>query len=252
MRHGSAIVMIPFLAVLGFSGDVFAQVSLGLPQIQLGFSQPGSTDEVATGLQIMALLTVLTLAPSIMIMMTSFTRIVIVLSFMRQALGTQQSPPNQVLIGLAVFLTLFSMAPIGTRIHKVALEPYFAEHINFVSAAKRAVVPLRSFMLKQTREKDLALFHTLSKAKQPKTADDVPLTTLIPAFLISEMKTAFQIGFMLFIPFLVVDMVVASVLLSLGMMMLPPILISLPFKLMLFVMVDGWALIVGSLMRSIA
>ena len=241
---------VSLLAVLGIAGEASAQIPLVLPQVQLGFSSPGSAGDVATGLQILALLTVLTLAPSILVMMTSFSRIVIVLSFMRQALGTQQSPPTQVLIGLAMFLTMFSMAPIGARINDQALQPYFSERIDFVTAVQRASVPVRTFMLKQTREKDLALFVSLSGGERPKTADDVPITTLIPAFLISELKTAFQIGFMLFVPFLVVDMVVASVLLSLGMMMLPPILISLPFKLMLFVMVDGWGLIVGSLMRS--
>ncbi len=240
------------MVILGIPREALAQVPLVLPQLQLGFSQPGSTTEVATGLQILALLTVLTMAPSILVMMTSFSRIVIVLAFMRQALGTQQSPPNQILVGMAMFLTLFSMAPVGTRINNEALQPYFAERIDFVTAAKRASIPLRNFMLKQTREKDLALFLSLAGGERPATAKDVPLTTLIPAFLISELKTAFQIGFMLFIPFLIIDMVVASVLLSLGMMMLPPILISLPFKLMLFVMVDGWALIVGSLMRSFA
>ena len=240
------------LTILGMPQEVFAQVPLVLPKLQLGFSQPGSTGEVATGLQILALLTVLTMAPSIIVMMTSFSRIVIVLAFMRQALGTQQSPPNQVLIGMAMFLTLFAMAPVGTRINNEALQPYFAERIDFGTAALKAATPIRNFMLKQTREKDLALFIGLSGGERPASANDVPLTTLIPAFLISELKTAFQIGFMLFIPFLIVDMVVASVLLSLGMMMLPPVLISLPFKLMLFVMVDGWALIVGSLMRSFA
>lgn len=240
------------VAILGEPQDALAQVPFVLPKIQLGFSQPGSTGEVATGLQILALLTVLTMAPSILIMMTSFSRIVIVLAFMRQALGTQQSPPNQILVGMAMFLTLFSMAPVGLRINSEALQPFFAEQIDFTTAAQRASTPLRNFMLKQTREKDLALFLGLAGGERPASANDVPLTTLIPAFLISELKTAFQIGFMLFIPFLIVDMVVASVLLSLGMMMLPPILISLPFKLMLFVMVDGWALIIGSLMRSFA
>lgn len=245
-----SIAGITSMAVIGIPREAIAQIPLVLPQVQLGFSQPGSTGEVATGLQILALLTVLTMAPSILIMMTSFSRIVIVLAFMRQALGTQQSPPNQVLIGMAMFLTLFSMAPVGIRINNEALQPYFAEQIDFRTAAQRAATPLRNFMLKQTREKDLALFLSLSGGERPNTANDVPITTLIPAFMISELKTAFQIGFILFIPFLIVDMVVASVLLSLGMMMLPPILISLPFKLMLFVMVDGWSLIVGSLMRS--
>ncbi|MFC1491124.1 flagellar type III secretion system pore protein FliP [Nitrospinota bacterium] len=250
MIYALASAVIPALAILGMAGDASAQIPLTLPQLQLGFAHPGSTSEVATGLQILALLTVLTLAPSILIMMTSFSRIIIVLSFMRQAMGTQQSPPNQVLIGMAMFLTLFSMAPIGSKINDEALQPFFAERINFVTAVQRAAVPVRNFMFKQTRKKDLALFISLSGSERPNKPDDVAITTLIPAFLISELKTAFQIGFMLFVPFLVIDMVVASVLLSLGMMMLPPILISLPFKLMLFVMVDGWNLIVGSLMRS--
>lgn len=223
---------------------------LVLPQVQLGFGAPTTPTEVATGLQILALLTVLTLAPSILVMTTSFTRIVIVLAFMRQALGMQQTPPNPVLIGMALFLTFFSMAPVGTRIHREALQPYLSDQIDYLTALRRAEAPLRKFMLHQTREKDLALFVRLSRQERPATPADVPITTIIPAFLISELKTAFQIGFMLFIPFLIVDMVIASVLLSLGMMMLPPILISLPFKLMLFVMVDGWALLVGSLMQS--
>ncbi len=241
------------LVLLGPPRAAFAQAApLVLPQLQLGFAQPSSPTQVATGLQILALLTVLTLAPSILVMMTSFTRIVIVLAFMRQALGMQQTPPNQVLIGLALFMTFFSMAPVGARVHREALQPYLSEQIDFMTGLQRAAVPLRVFMLRQTREKDLALFVRLSGGERPATVNDVPLTTLIPAFLTSELKTAFQIGFMLFVPFLIIDMVIASVLLSLGMMMLPPILVSLPFKLMLFVMVDGWALLVGSLMRSFA
>ncbi|MBI3128960.1 MAG: flagellar type III secretion system pore protein FliP [Candidatus Tectomicrobia bacterium] len=240
--------------MLAVPGAAWAQAQGGaplvLPRLQLGFGAPASSGEVATGLQILALLTVLTLAPSILVMMTSFTRIVIVLAFMRQALGMQQTPPNPVLIGLALFLTFFSMAPVGTRIHAEALQPYLSDQIDYMTALRRAEGPLRKFMLHQTREKDLALFVSLSKQERPATPADVPTTTIIPAFLISELKTAFQIGFMLFIPFLIVDMVIASILLSLGMMMLPPVLVSLPFKLMLFVMVDGWALLVGSLMQS--
>jgi flagellar biosynthetic protein FliP len=240
------------LLLLALPGGAGAQAPtpLVLPQIQLGFGPPGSTGQVATGLQILALLTVLTLAPSILVMMTSFTRIVIVLAFMRQALGMQQTPPNTVLVGLALFLTFFSMAPVGTRVYREALQPYMAEHIDHVTALDRASDPIRKFMIHQTREKDLALFVNLSKSPRPARPADVAMTTLIPAFLISELKTAFQIGFLLFIPFLIVDMVIASILLSLGMMMLPPILVSLPFKLMLFVMVDGWSLLVGSLMQS--
>lgn len=233
-----------------FPGSALAQAAASFPQIPLLTVNPQNPQEVATGLQIVALLTVLTLAPAILMMMTSFTRTVIVLGLMRQALGTQQSPPNQVVVGLALFLTMFTMAPVGTRIHKEALNPYFEEQIDYVTALNRAAVPVRKFMLRQTREKDLALFIRLSGSEQPKNISDVALTTIIPAFLISELKTAFQVGFMLFIPFLIIDMVVASVLLSLGMMMLPPILVSLPFKLMLFVMVDGWSLLVSSLMQS--
>ncbi len=245
----AALLLAPIL--LALPGEAFGQaLPLVLPRVEFGLEETITPDKVSTGLQILALMTVLTLAPSILVMMTSFTRIVIVLGFMRQALGTQQSPPTQVLIGLALFLTMFTMVPVGTRINDTALQPYLAEQINHQVALERAVAPIRKFMLKQTRESDLALFIGLSGKGRPRTPDDVPMTTLFPAFLISELKTAFQIGFMLFIPFLIIDMVVASVLLSLGMMMLPPILVSLPFKLMLFVMVDGWALLVGSLMDS--
>jgi flagellar biosynthetic protein FliP len=195
-------------------------------------------------------LTVLTLAPSILVLMTSFTRLAVVLSFLRHALGTQQTPSNQMIAGLALFLTLFIMAPVWQDINEKALQPYLREEITQELALKKAVEPVRHFMLKQTREKDLALFVGMSKMDRPKTANDVPLPVLIPAFVISELKTAFFIGFVLYVPFLVIDMVVASVLLSMGMMMLPPILISLPFKLMLFVLVDGWNLVVGSMVKS--
>ena len=252
MSRGALLLLAALAgALLAPAGMAAAQdLPLMLPQVQIGAGQPTSPAQVATGLQILALLTVLTLAPSILVMMTSFTRIVIVLAFMRQALGMQQTPPNPVLIGLALFLTFFSMTPVGTHIHKEALQPYMNEEIDYLTALRRAEAPVRKFMLHQTREKDLALFVKLSKQERPATPADIPTTTIIPAFLISELKTAFQIGFMLFIPFLGVDMVIASILLSLGMMMLPPILVSLPFKLMLFVMVDGWALLVGSLMQS--
>ena len=205
--------------------------------------------EVSSALQILFLLTILTLAPSILIMTTSFARIIIVLSFLRQAMGTQQTPPTQVLIGLGLFLTLFVMGPTWSEINQNALQPYLNEEISQVDALKMAEAPLKSFMLKQTREKDLSLFVNLGDGQR--TIDsEVEIQSLIPAFIISELKTAFQIGFLIYIPFLILDMVVASILLSMGMMMLPPVLISLPFKLMLFVMVDGWYLIVGSLIRS--
>jgi flagellar biosynthetic protein FliP len=196
------------------------------------------------------MLTVLSLAPSILIMMTSFTRIVVVLSFLRQALGTQQMPPNQLIVGLSLFLSFFVMAPTFKAISTNAIEPFLNEKISQKIAFDRAEGPLREFMFNQTREKDLELFLSLSKEAKPKTRADVPTYVLIPSFVISELKTAFQIGFMLYLPFLVLDMVVASVLMAMGMMMLPPVAIALPFKLLLFVLVDGWELIVGSLVKS--
>jgi flagellar biosynthetic protein FliP len=194
------------------------------------------------------MLTVLSLAPSILVLMTSFVRIVIVLSFVRTALATQQMPPNQVLIGLALFLSFFIMAPTFQEVNDQALTPLFNEEINLEEAYSRASLPLKEFMSAHTRQKDLALFLEYSKAERPETVADIPLTTLVPAFAISEIKTAFQIGFMVFIPFLVIDMIVASVLMSMGMMMLPPVMISLPFKILLFVLVDGWYLVVKSLL----
>jgi flagellar biosynthetic protein FliP len=182
--------------------------------------------------------------------MTSFTRLAVVFSFLRQAVGTQQTPSNQIIAGLALFLTFFIMMPIWQKINNNALQPYLHEEISQEVALKEAINPIRKFMLKQTREKDLALFIKMAKINKPKNENDIPTTILIPAFVISELKTAFIIGFVLFVPFLIIDMVVASVLLSMGMMMLPPIMVSLPFKLMLFVLVDGWNIIVGSLVKS--
>jgi len=198
----------------------------------------------------LVLLTILTLAPAILIMTTSFARIIIVLSFLRQAMGTQQTPPTQILIGLALFLTMFVMGPVWSEINEGALKPYMEEELGQFEALKLAEIPIKRFMLNHTREKDLSLFVNLSEDKNPQSIEDVSIQTVVPAFIISELKTAFQIGFLIYIPFLILDMVVASILLSMGMMMLPPVLISLPFKLMLFVMVDGWYLTVGSLMRS--
>jgi flagellar biosynthesis protein FliP len=196
------------------------------------------------------LLTSLSFLPAMLLMMTSFTRIIIVLSLLRHALGTQTSPPNQVLIGLALFLTFFVMAPVGDKIYTDAYLPLSESKITFNQALDRGAVPLRTFMLKQVREGDLALFTKVAKQPQPPTADDVPMRVLIPAFVTSELKTAFQIGFIVFIPFLIIDMVVASVLMSMGMMMMSPVMVSLPFKIMLFVLVDGWNLIVASLVGS--
>ena len=221
-----------------------------LPSFRFGIEKGGDPGDVSVLLQIVFLLTVLTLAPAILILTTSFTRLAVVFSFLRQAVGTQQTPSNQIIAGLALFLTFFIMMPIWQKINNNALQPYLHEEISQEVALKEAINPIRNFMFKQTREKDLALFIKMAKINKPKNENDIPTTVLIPAFVISELKTAFIIGFVLFVPFLIIDMVVASVLLSMGMMMLPPIMVSLPFKLMLFVLVDGWNIIVGSLVKS--
>ena len=218
--------------------------------INIRLDKMQAPQEISVVLQIFLLLTVLSLAPAILVMVTSFTRIAIVLSLMRQALGTNQMPPNQIIIGLSLFLTLFVMMPVWNTINEQALKPYLSKSLDQETALDKAVQPLKKFMLKQTREKDLALLLNISRSPRPENSDDVPFTVLIPSFIISELKTAFQMGFMLYIPFLIIDMVVASVLLSMGMMMLPPIMVSLPFKLMVFVLADGWHLIVGSLVKS--
>lgn len=207
-------------------------------------------ETVSTSVKLLLLLTVLTIAPSILIMVTSFTRIVIVLSFVRTGLGTQQTPPNQVIIGLSLFMTFFIMAPTFSQVNDEALKPLFNNEINLEEAYSKAVVPFKEFMSKYTRQEDLALFLEYTGAEPPESVEDIPLSALVPAFTISELKTAFQIGFMIFIPFLVIDMVVASVLMSMGMMMLPPVMISLPFKILLFVLVDGWHLVVKSLLQT--
>ena len=228
-------------------------LSAGAAHAQLQVPQIPLTDrpqDVAASLQILALLTVLTLAPAILMLMTSFTRIVIVLAFLRQAMGTQSMPPNQVVVGLALFLTFFVMAPVIGDINQTALQPYAQGAISQQVALDRAQQPLRKFMFKQTRQKDLALFVSMAKMERPRRPDDIPTHVLIPAFVISELKTAFQIGFVIYLPFLVIDMVVASILMSMGMMMLPPVMISLPFKLILFVLVDGWHLLSRALVSS--
>ena len=229
-----------------------AEPAISTPFFSVGLDgdqQPGAPTVV---LQIFLLMTVLSLAPAILIMVTSFTRIVIVLSLLRRALGTMQMPPNQVMIGLALFLTIFVMAPVWHKINQNALQPYLDKKISNQQALENAAAPLRDFMFRQTREKDLALFVDIAKLQRPKNVADIPTTVLIPSFIISEVKTAFQIGLLLYVPFLIIDMVVASVLLSMGMMMLPPIMVSLPFKLMLFVLADGWYLLVGSLVKGFA
>ncbi|HSH52924.1 MAG TPA: flagellar type III secretion system pore protein FliP [Bacteroidales bacterium] len=220
-----------------------------IPGIDLNFLND-SPESVATTIRILVLLTVLSLAPAMLVLMTSFTRIVVVLSFVRTSLATQQMPPNQVLIGLALFLTFFIMGPTFNEVHTEAVKPYLNGEISQEEMGKKASKPMKEFMAKHTRQKDLQLFLNYSGAVQPKSIDDIPLTTLVPAYAISELKTAFQIGFMIFIPFLVIDMVVASILMAMGMMMLPPVMISLPFKILLFVLVDGWYLVVKSLLLS--
>lgn len=236
-------------------GTVYAQDAgsasgLALPSVNLSFVNSQKPTDLVAVLRVVFLLTILTLAPSILIMMTSFTRIVVVMSFLRQALGTQQMPPNQLLVGLSLFLSFFVMAPTWNQISSKAIEPFMSEKIDQKTFLSNLEFPLREFMFKQTREKDLELFLSLSKDIKPKNKSEVPTYVLIPAFVTSELKTAFQIGFLLFLPFLVLDLIVASVLMAMGMMMLPPAVVAMPFKLLLFVLVDGWELIVGSLVRS--
>ncbi len=221
-----------------------------VPRFTIGVDAAQSPQDVVDAFEILGILTVLALAPSILIMMTSFTRIVIVLSFVRNALGIQQLPPNQVLIGLALFLTFFIMAPIGTQIYDDAVIPYLDNRIEQQEVLHIAMSPIREFMFRNTRESDMNLFLNLGEIDRPETLDDIPTHVLIPAFIISELKTGFQIGFMIFLPFIVVDMVVASTLMSMGMMMLPPVMISLPFKILLFVLVDGWNLVIRNLVMG--
>ena len=252
MRHKKIlgallIVAASLIAVAGAGAE-----PLALPTVSVGMGKVSKPADVAVVLQIFFLMTVISLAPSLLMMTTSFTRIVVVLSFLRSALGTQQAPSNQIVVGLSLFLTFFIMAPVWQQINTQALQPYKANQITQEEALKRGIAPVRKFMLSQVREKDLALFLSLSKLPRPRNADDIPTMTLIPAYVVSELKTAFQIGFLVFIPFLVLDMVVASVLMSMGMMMLPPVMISLPFKILLFVLVDGWGLVIGSLVKSFA
>jgi flagellar biosynthetic protein FliP len=245
-------VLIVSILAGGIAGTPELCLAESQPLVSVGLDDANQPGKVSIVLQIFLLLTVLSLAPTILIMLTSFVRIAIVLSLLRQAMGTHQMPPNQIIMGLALFLTFFVMAPVGNTIHETALRPYLDKQIDYSEALSKAADPIREFMFKQTREKDLALLVDIAKIDRPHNPDEVPLQVLIPSFIISELKTAFQIGFMLYVPFLIIDMVVASVLLSMGMMMLPPIMISLPFKLMIFVLTDGWHLIVGSIVKSFA
>lgn len=250
-RTWSAALVFALLFFLGGTGAVFAQgAPVEGPGFQFGIVPGESSADVALSLQIVALLTVLTLAPAILVMLTSFTRIIVVLSFVRSALALQQMPPNQVLIGLALFLTFFTMAPTWQVVFADGVQPYIQGELSEAEAWERIDEPIRKFMFEHTREQDLSLFIEISGQDRPDSPDDVSTLTLIPAFIISELRTAFQLGFILFIPFLVIDMVVASTLMSMGMLMLPPVMISLPFKVLLFVMVDGWHLVTRSLLLS--
>jgi len=247
------ILILTLMILIIVQNNAFAETRFTIPnlKIQIGDgTEGGGPQDLALSLKILLLLTVLTLAPAILILVTSFTRIIVVLSLLRRALATQQMPPNQVIIGLAIFMTIYIMAPVWTQINDQALQPYLNEEISQNVALEKALNPLRGFMFKQTREKDLALFVNMSKVDRPDNKDDIPTYVLVPAFVISELKTAFQIGFMIYLPFIVIDMIVASTLMSMGMMMLPPVMISLPFKILLFVLVDGWYLVIKSLVET--
>jgi len=239
--------LVIFLTVLVLPEAVQA---IDVPTITLGMGKADSPEKVSTAIQLLLLLTVLSVTPAIILMTTCFTRVVIVLGFIRQALGTQNMPPTQVILGLALFLSFFIMTPTLDAIRVNALTPYMEQKISQEEALTRALAPLRAFMFSQVREEELTLMTEISGQKEPANRDGVPTSTLIPAFMLSELKRAFQMGFMIYIPFLVIDMIVASILMSMGMMMLPPVIISMPFKLLLFVLVDGWNLIVGSLIKS--
>ncbi len=251
-RRGTALLLLLVCAASLLLGGEAAGQSAGitLPRVSLSLGEAKGPQEVSSALQVMLLLTVLALAPSLLIMLTSFSRIVIVLGLLRQALGTPQMPPNQVLIGLSLFLTAFVMAPVAGEVHERAYAPYMARQITQEEALTRGLQPIRQFMYRQTREQDLALMVHLAKAPRPRDRNDVPTHVLIPAFIISELKSGFQMGFVLFLPFIVIDFVVSSVLLSMGMLFLPPTMIALPFKLLLFVLADGWHLVVRSLVTS--
>ncbi|PIE62092.1 MAG: flagellar biosynthetic protein FliP [Desulfobacter postgatei] len=236
--------------ILPAVADPAGAVTFPIPSLELNVTTAQEPEEVAVVLEIIALLTILALAPAILILMTPFTRLVVVFHFLRQAIGTQSSPPNQVIIGLSLFMTFFIIKPVALEVYDKALNPYLEREISYENAFEQAQKPIRTFLLRNTREADIALFVKEAGMKKPETRDDVSLLALIPAYVISELKTAFIVGFILYVPFLVIDMVVASVLLAMGMMMLPPVMISLPFKLMLFVLVDGWHLIAGSMINS--
>jgi flagellar biosynthesis protein FliP len=240
------IILILGVLVLG----QLAMADTAIPKLQVNLSQSDDPNSVVPAIKIVSILTVLSVAPAILLMMTSFTRILVVLSFLKQAIGTNTMPPNQVVLGLALFLTMFTMAPIWGPINDRVITPLTQNAITQDQALDEISKPVRKFMLAETRESDLGLFLNLSKHSKPATPNDIPMSVLIPSFMISELKTAFQIGFLIYIPFLIIDMVVSAILMAMGMMMLPPTVVSLPFKLVLFVLVDGWSLIVGALVKS--
>jgi flagellar biosynthetic protein FliP len=233
-----------------FFGRAIDAHAIGLPTITFGVEDANTPGQVSNALQVLFLLTILSVAPAILLMTTCFTRIVIVLGFVRQAMGTQNMPPTQVILGLSLFLSFFVMSPTLNRINVEALQPYMNEQLDQPAALAKAIAPMRDFMFSQVREDELTLLTEITMDSEPVDREDLPTMTLIPAFMLSELKRAFQMGFMIYIPFLVIDMVVASILMSMGMMMLPPVIISMPFKLLLFVLVDGWSLVVGSLVKS--
>lgn len=242
------IILLSAIMPAVMSAPAFAQAKI--PTISLDLKETDDPSDFVPALKIVGILTVLSVAPAILLMMTSFTRILVVLSFTRQALGTQSMPPNQILVGLAFFLTLFTMAPVWETIKTSAYEPYVARKISQDQAIEALVKPVKSFMLAQTRQSDLGLFYNIAKLERPANEADVRMTALMPAFMVSELMTAFQIGFLIYIPFLIIDMVISSVLMAMGMVMLPPTVVSLPFKLILFVLVDGWSLIVENIVKS--
>ncbi|MBM7623508.1 flagellar type III secretion system pore protein FliP [Sporohalobacter salinus] len=244
------ISVLLLLIIISWQGIVEAAPAFDIPNISLDINSANNSQDLALPLQIMLLLTVLSLAPAILIMVTSFVRIAVVLSLIRRALATRRMPPNQIIIGLAIFLTIFVMAPVWGQIYDDAVQPYLNDEINQIQAYEQGIKPLRGFMFEQTREKDIALFVDLGKIERPKNQTEIPTYILIPAFVISELRIAFQIGFIIYLPFIVIDMIVASTLMSMGMMMLPPVMISLPFKILLFVLVDGWYLVIKSLIKT--
>jgi len=243
--------MLRLLILLFGLSSLLGAEAVAIPTMNFQLASPETPQQLVSSLNVLVVLTLLFLAPSMVLVMTTFTRFVIVFGFLRQALGTQQVPPTQLLVMLAMILTFFVMEPVGTKAYESGIKPYMQEKIGYEEAFDKTALPFKNFMIRNTREKDLALFLRIRKMQNPQSVADVPLSIVIPAFVISELKTAFEIGFLLFLPFLVIDMVVASILMSMGMMMLPPVMISLPFKILVFVLIDGWNLLIGNLIASI-